>query len=143
MLSLSPELSAIAGKRLDVANQLNAARQAQECLALELSEAQKTLNRLEADVAHAARGVVAFYADGLARHLADVERRAGAIRRRLLGVTALRQGAPFPVAAATVALLRDSPSNHAPGNNSADDTRFWDGWRDRLTRDAEALPDEL
>ena len=143
MLSLSPELSAIAAKRLDVANELNGARQAQECLASELAEAQQTLNRLQADTERAARAVVAFYADAMARQLADLERRAGRMRQRLLGVTAVSPRPPFPVAASTVALLRDSPANHASGwNSSADDTRYWDSWRERLTHDSEALPDD-
>ena len=143
MLSLSPELSAIAGKRLDVANQLNAARQARECLTEELNDAERALLMHQGEVERGARAVVAFHADAMARQLAETEKRAGAMRRRLLGITALRQGAPYPVGADTVTLLRSSPSNHAPGGNDANDTRYWDSWRDRLTHDSAAKPDEF
>jgi hypothetical protein len=100
------------------------------------------LNRLQGDVEHSARAVVAYHADSMARSLAEAERDCATTRRRLLGVTALRQGPPYPVAASTVSLLRDSPANHAPGGNSADDTKYWDSFRARLQLDSEVTPDE-
>ena len=142
MLSLSPELAAAAAKQLDAANQLDGARQAYESLSEELTSEQQTLDRLQADVERSARVVVARHADAMARELMALERQAGETRRRLLGVTAMSPRPPFPVAASTVALLRDAPRNSVYGRESAEDTAWWHDWHARLTHDSEAMPDE-
>jgi hypothetical protein len=142
MLSLSPELVAANAKRLDAESQLAAARQAHAALMQELNDAEKTFAMHQQNVERAARAVVAFHADSMARHLADIENQAGKTRQRLLGVTSIRPGWAYPVSASTVSLLRDAPRNSVYGRETADDCKYWDSFRARLQLDSEAAPDE-
>ncbi len=144
-LDMSPELVALSARRMNLENQLAAGQQAQQQLAQELRDAQQILDNLQAQVLTAAKKVVANHADTMAAQLADMEQRAGAARRRLLGASAMRtqDKGPFPLQPQTIALLRDSPSNSIFTRNTGDDVRFWDAWRERLMTDADALPDEV
>ena len=140
-LSLSAELSAASAKKLDAQNQLSGARQAYAALSAEYDETQGLLTQLQSAVGTAAALVVGAAADELAKELVGIEARAAALRARLMGATALRQGQSFRVAQSTVALLRDAPANGRVVNGSVADREHWDLFLARLTEDASASAD--
>jgi len=139
-LTTPPELAQLAAQRADAHNRLSAISQATMRLEANLKEAENVLATHQANVANAARNVVAHYADAMARELAILEEKASATRRLLLGVTATRPGGSFPVASSTVALLRDDPINSICSRNTGADASWWDSWFARLLHDAEAKP---
>ncbi len=141
VLSLSNELTKANSERLDVENQLNAARDARASLATELETENAELDTLEANVKNAAKKIVANYGDMLAMKLKNMETEIGALRRRLMGVTQMRSPdiGSYPVNSETVMMLRGGPNMAT--NASADDVQFWDGWLHRLMVDADARPE--
>ena len=130
--------------RLDAENNLSAARQAAASLNEELTAAERTLALCEANARTAAKAVVGFRADAMARELAKIETQAGEMRRRLLGVTATRPPhvGQYQVKPETMALLRDDPINSVYRHNSGEDAQYWDRWLARLMRDANAKAEE-
>lgn len=144
MLSLSKELTAAAGQKLDAENQLSGGAQALESLSVELSTENDELNVLEANVLTAAKKVVANHGDMLAVSLRRMEREAGDLRRRLLGLTQIRTPAigQYPLGADAVMLLRSLGDNASATNASGEDVKFWDEWLHRLCVNADAAPSE-
>ncbi len=143
-LTLSPELARASTARLDAENNLAGAKQAAAALNEELAVTERTLAQCEANAKAAAKAVVAQHANAMAHELSQLETHAGEMRRRLLGVTAMR--APhvgeYQVSRETMALLRDNPINSIYTRNSAEDVLYWDRYLARLMRDANAQPDE-
>jgi chromosome segregation ATPase len=144
MPSLSKELSAASAQRLDAENQLSGGTQALEALTMELDNENRELSVLESDVLTVAKKVCANHGDVLADTLRRMEREAGELRRRLLGLTQMRSpniGA-YPLGAQAVSLLRDIGVNSMATHTSGEDVQFWDEWLHRLRVDADARPEE-
>jgi hypothetical protein len=143
MLSLSKELTAAAGQKLDAENQLSGGTQALEALSAELEAENAELAALESNTLTAAKKVCANHGDVLADTLRGMEREAGELRRRLLGLTQMRSpniGA-YPLGREAVALLRDIGVNSQATGTSGEDVIWWDTWLHRLCVDADAQPD--
>lgn len=141
-LDVSPELAALSARRMDVQNQLAAARLAQETLAQELAEARATLDRLQADVEHAARNVVGHLANTMARDLAAREEICCALRQCLVGAAAMRPGGQFPLHASTLALLRDDPKNAIQSRNDVRGAHVWNELHAKLLSNSAAKLEE-
>ncbi len=138
----STELRELATRRMDLENQIAAARLAQETLARELEDAKQTLDRTQADVESAALAVVGHVVDGQARVLSRIEEQAAALRKRLLGATALRPGAQTPLRRETLALLRDDCASARLSRNDTSAASIWSGLFAKLLADPEARPND-
>ena len=138
----SAELRELSARRLDLGNQIAAARLAQETLARELEEAKQTLDRLQGAVEVAALKVAGHVADALARDLGAREADCAVLRRRLLGATTLRPRNQIPLDRGTLALLRDDAASGLVSRNDVTGAQWWNALVSRLMNDSEARPDD-
>jgi hypothetical protein len=134
----TPELHALIVKRGEAANRLNAFRQAMTRLEAGLADAERTLAARRSNVASAALAVVGHIVDTHARALRHTEEQAAALRKKLIGATALRPGAQTPLHPSTLALLRDDPPNAILSRNDGSEAHVWNDLFARLLNDPEA-----
>jgi hypothetical protein len=138
VLDDTPELHALIVKRGEAANRLNAFRQAMTRLEASLADAERTLAARRSNVASAALAVVGHIVDTHARELLHIEEQAAALRKKLIGATALRPGAQTPLHPGTLAMLRDDPPNAILSRNDGSEARVWNRLFAELLNDPEA-----
>jgi hypothetical protein len=138
VLETSAELRELSARKLDLGNQLAAARLAQETLTKELNDANQTLDRAQGAVEVAALKVAGHIADTLARDLGAREADCATLRRRLLGATTLRPRNQIPLNQRTLALLRDDSASGLVSRNDVTGAAWWNDLVSRLMNDSGA-----
>jgi hypothetical protein len=139
----TPELHQVIVRRGEASNRLSAFRQAMTRLESSLADAERTLAARRSNVASAALAVVGHIVDTHARELRHIEEQAAALRKKLIGATALRPGAQTPLHRDTLAMLRDDPPNAVLSRNDGSAAPIWNGLFAKLLNDPGArLGDE-
>jgi hypothetical protein len=134
-LAFSSELMESWEKKIALERAFAAVRHAQAFLLQELQVAEQRLTEAERDVESAAVAVAALEVEPIAVELADIEGRAAALRRLLLGYGALRHAGGFlPMSRSAALLLRGEKAPHDP-----EAVACWSSYLARLATDAQAI----
>jgi hypothetical protein len=143
-MAVSPELSALAAKRIDAENHKAAAEQALAKLRGDLALADNEFVAAAHAVEDQAIAVAAFSIKPLVDKLRDVESQAYELRRLCVGYGAVRtRDSKFlPIDGDSVTLLRSPPSGAGLLRSTGlDAVTTWRGYLDRLSADAYAQLD--
>jgi hypothetical protein len=138
----TPELRDLIIKRAEADNRRSAFAMALTKLEASLAEAERALAARRHNVESAALAIVGHAVDMRAHALREIEEQAAALRKKLLGATALRPGAQTPLRSETLALLRDDCASARLSRNDTSEAPRWNGLFARLLNDPEARPDE-